>query len=106
MLPAYRGNYPVHIRGLLFTNGKNCSKGELLVAYLKKIGERPGRVIFVDDKEDNLKSAESALLNYDQGIDFLGLHYLGANSYPSRPISAEEFGAKWEAFAAEALVTD
>ena len=90
--------------GILFTNGGFCcSKGELFVTFLKNTGLHPQEVIFSDDKEDNLKSVESALLKYDPSIKFVGLHYLGARYYPTQFISEEEFAKRWETLAAQAI---
>ena len=60
-------------------------------------------MIFVDDREDNLKNVESALLNFDPHIQYEGIHYLGAENYPSPQISQQEFEAKWSTLAELAM---
>lgn len=102
-LPPYRGNYPTFFGGVLFTNGGLNSKGKVLVTFLKDAHLCPKQIIFADDKEDNVKSVEQALLEYNPSIKFVGLHYLGARYYPSQPLSEEEFAKRWEKLAAEAI---
>jgi Protein of unknown function (DUF2608) len=105
-LPSYRDFYPQFLEGVLITNGGLCSKGKVLVSFLKKTGLSPSAVIFTDDKEGNLVSVEQALLEYDPSIEFLGLHYLGGLYSPTEPITAEEFTKCWEAVAAQAMLLE
>lgn len=106
-LPSYRGHYPMFFKGILLTNGGfSCSKGRGFVAFLKHTGLHPEEIVFADDKEDNLISVESALLEYDPSIHFIGLHYLGARYYPSEYISEDEFARRWDALAAQAITLD
>lgn len=93
-LPLFRGNYSTYQEGILFVNGTTVSKGEALLLFLKKTNNTPSTVIFVDDREENLKSVELALQNIQ--IKFHGLHFLGAQNYPSKTISEEEFESKWQ----------
>lgn len=92
-LAAYRGNYTTYIDGMLFVNGKDVSKGEALIAFLNKAALSPTKIIFVDDREENVKSVEEAANNL--GIAFIGVHYLGAAKYPSAEISEREFEQEW-----------
>ena len=106
-LPSYRGHYPTFFKGVLFTNGGfSCTKGKGFVAFLQDAHLHPQEIIFTDDKEDNLKSVESALLAYDPTIKFVGLYYLGARYYPSQYITEEEFARRWETLAAQAITLD
>lgn len=98
-LPSFRNNFVTFKEGILFTNGVLCSKGEALVAFLTKTGIHPETVVFVDDREENLKSVEEFLEQYDPDIDYVGLHYLGAQDYPSECISEKEFESRWIALA-------
>ncbi|MFC2049488.1 DUF2608 domain-containing protein [Chlamydiota bacterium] len=102
-LPSYRGSHPAFCEGVLSTNGGLCSKGRVLVVFLQHAQLNPRAIIFTDDKEENLKSVEQALLEYDPRIKFVGLHYLGARYYPTRPMSEEAFVASWQALATQAL---
>ena len=60
------------------------------------------KVIFVDDREDNLKALETAIQSLDRPIEYQGLHYLGAQKYPSKMISEDEFEAKWQQLSQQA----
>lgn len=101
-LPSYRGNFSTYIDGILFVNGTTVSKGDAFLSFLEKSGFMPNRVIFIDDREENLKSVETALQKVDASIEYQGLHYLGAKDYPSKTISEEEFESSWKKLAAEA----
>ena len=45
----------------VFFQGEGPSKGETLVAFLKKTGLKPKRVVFADDKPKNAQSVEQAV---------------------------------------------
>ncbi|MBS0604418.1 MAG: DUF2608 domain-containing protein [Verrucomicrobia bacterium] len=102
-LPSFRENYSTYTKGILFVNGSTCPKGDALVAYLKKTGHAPSQVIFIDDREDNLKSVEASLQQFDPSIKFKGLHFTGAKDYPSKEISEQQFEARWLEVAGQAL---
>jgi hypothetical protein len=101
-LASYRGNYSTYLNGILFVNGTTVSKGEAFLSFLEKTGFSPNKVIFIDDREDNLKSLEAAIQKLDKSIEYHGLHYLGAQKYPSKMISEEEFESRWQKLASQA----
>ena len=101
-LPSYRGRHSTYTSGVLFVNGSVCPKGDALIAFLKRTGYLPKKVIFIDDREDNLRSVESALLAFNPSIVFKGLHYTGAKDYPSPSISEQQFEAQWQEVAERA----
>ncbi|MBS0646642.1 MAG: DUF2608 domain-containing protein [Verrucomicrobia bacterium] len=104
-LAACRGNYPLYQNGVLFTN--SLEKGEVLVNFLKYTNLHIERVVFIDDREHNLKDVAAALLAYNPDILYEGLHYLGACAYPCpTEISEQEFEKKWEDLAELAKKTD
>lgn len=105
-LPAFRGNHSTYTQGILFVNGTACTKGEALSAFLQKTALAPKKIIFVDDREDNLKSVEAALQKHETPIQYQGLHYLGAKAYPSDILSEEQFETTWKTLAAQALEID
>lgn len=70
------GAFPLFKRGILFSSWN--SKGEVLLAYLKKTGFRPKKVIFVEDCLEYLESVEGALKGTH--IEFIGFHYIGAST--------------------------
>ncbi len=100
-LASYRGNYSTYLNGILFVNGTTVSKGEAFLSFLKKTNFAPNKVIFVDDREDNLKSLEAAIQKLDRSIEYQGIHYLGAQNYPSKIISEEEFECRWQKLASK-----
>lgn len=101
-LASYRGNYSTYLSGVLFVNGTTVSKGEAFLSFLEKSGFSPNKVIFIDDREDNLKSLEAAIQKLNKPIKYCGLHYLGAQKYPSKIISEEEFESRWQKLASQA----
>jgi hypothetical protein len=100
-LACFRNQYSTYIDGMLFVNGKNVTKGDALTAFLDKAKLSPSKIIFVDDREENLKSVEEAA--YKLGIEFRGIHYLGAQKYPSKPVTEEQFQSQWTSLAQAAL---
>lgn len=105
-LASYRGNFSAYLEGILFVNGTTVSKGEAFLSFLKRTHTAPSKIIFIDDREENLKSLETVLQKNYASIDYRGIHYTGALSYPSRLISEEEFEAQWVRLAREANVID
>ena len=99
-LPSFRGNYSVYQDGILFVNGTTCSKGAALLAFLQHTLFNPKRIIFIDDREDNLKSVEAALQG--KSIDYQALHFIGAKNYPSEILTEEQFESRWKELADEA----
>jgi hypothetical protein len=52
----------------------DISKGEVLQAFLSKIKDRKfNKIVFIDDKIENLKSVES--VSQVLGIEFVGVEY-------------------------------
>ncbi len=100
-LPSYRQNFCTYVDGMMFVNGKDVSKGDALIAFLEKANLRPSKIIFVDDREENVKSVEACAQKL--GINFRGVHYLGAAKYPSREITEEQFESQWNALAQAAI---
>jgi hypothetical protein len=105
-LSPYRGNYSTYLEGVLFVNGTTVSKGDAFLSYLQKTGFFPNKIIFIDDKEDNLKSLEAAIQKLERPIEYQGLHYLGAQKYPSKMISEKEFELRWQELALQAKQLD
>ncbi len=100
-LASYRGNYSNYLNGILFVNGTVNSKGEAFLSFIEKTKLSPTRIIFIDDREENLKSLEAAIQKLGKPIEYHGLHYVGALKYPSQTISEEEFEARWQKLASE-----
>jgi hypothetical protein len=105
-LASYRDNYSTYHDGVLFVNGTTVSKGDAFLSFLIKTDFLPNKIIFIDDREDNLKSLEAAIQKLDHRIEYQGLHFLGAQKYPSKIISEEEFEARWQQLALQASELD
>ncbi len=105
-LPTFRGNHSVFMEGALFVNGSSCAKGDAFVVFLKKTGYSPKKIIFVDDREDNLKSLETALQEFNPAIEYTGLLFSGAKDYPSTVITEKEFETRWQDLAKQAEIID
>lgn len=58
-------------QGILFTSG--TSKGEAVIKMLDKIGYKPDRILFINDKHKHLLDVETSVLA--RGIPFTGLRY-------------------------------
>jgi|SaaInlLV_10m_DNA_2_1039722.scaffolds.fasta_scaffold00501_4 hypothetical protein len=69
---------PMFYKGILLT--AHSTKGKTLTAFLNTIHWWPKRIIFVDDKIENLEDV--ALVAKEKNIPFLGLHYLAAEDMP------------------------
>lgn len=100
-LASYRNNYSTYVDGMLFVNGRVVSKGDALLAYLNLANLCPNEVIFIDDREDNLKSVEQALKTRTVPPTFIGIHFQGAELYPSTDISEHDFENRWMALREE-----
>lgn len=71
MFPEYNGNYPLFKDGVLFTNRQ--AKGLVFTAFINLLGNKPKKVIFIDDNLGYLKSVEQEAI--ELGIEFIGFHY-------------------------------
>ncbi len=105
-LASYRNNYSTYLDGVLFVNGTTVSKGDAFLSFVKITDFLPEKIIFIDDREDNLKSLEAAIQKLDHRIEYQGLHFLGAQKYPSKAISEEEFETRWQQLALQAKELD
>jgi hypothetical protein len=71
-------HYPMYKSGVLFSSFH--PKGDILVAFLQKMGLSPKKVIFVDDEFRHVQSVVTSLEKL--GISVLGIHYTAANEAP------------------------
>jgi len=94
-IPSYLGNYPVFYKGILSTNGRSSSKGNLLVNFLEKNKLTPKIIILVDDKKENIDDVRYALNLYNPNINFQGLEYLAGSRYTDGEISEVDFINFW-----------
>lgn len=77
-LPKVGKYYPLYKQGILFCLQSN--KGQVLRTFLEKINWVPTKVVFIDDKINNLQSVQEELKI--KNIQYIGLHYTGALSLP------------------------
>lgn len=105
-LSPYRNNYSTYLDGVLFVNGTTVSKGDAFLSFLEKTALFPEKIIFIDDREENLKSLEAAIQKLERPIEYQGVHFLGAQKYPSKMLSEEEFESKWQKLASQTQQLD
>lgn len=91
--PEYLVGKPQYYHGVLISNGEYgpTNKGTVLKEFLEAIGWQPKRIIFLDDKMKNVVAVEM----HFPGVEYIGLHYRGADFYPSEILSVEEFSKRW-----------
>ncbi|MES2608188.1 MAG: DUF2608 domain-containing protein [Pseudomonadota bacterium] len=70
------GLFPVFYQGILFTIPDK--KGESLMIFLNKIKFQPRKIIFIDDRIENIRSVAAECIK--NKIEFVGLHYIAAAS--------------------------
>jgi hypothetical protein len=63
--------FPVYSEGILFS--ANLPKGDILRSFLEYIHLKPKKIIFIDDKIENLKSVSAMCKKVS--IDFTGFEY-------------------------------
>jgi hypothetical protein len=102
------GNVPSYKQGILFANGENrkgsdaYSKGEILIKWMTLLSFKPKKVIFIDDKRENVEEMESTLRTFDPSIEFTGIEFTGAIDYSDASVDHETFHKKWSALIEEA----
>lgn len=65
-------NPTIYKEGVLFT-GEYNKKGEIFTRFLSIIGQKPKKIIFIDDKRSHVEDVEKTVI--DQGIECIGVHY-------------------------------
>lgn len=102
--PLYHGHKPVFYKGVLVANGEYgavCSKGDVLVKFLKGVVTLPGTIVMVDDKRENLDSVKNALAKHFHYVVFHGVQYLEA--YGPANVSPQPEGINYDKFLQEEL---
>ncbi|MEL6607041.1 MAG: DUF2608 domain-containing protein [Bacteroidota bacterium] len=96
--PPHNNHYPIYHQGILYANGGNGAnnKGAVLVAFLKKVGWKPQKVVMVDDLVGNLTAIAQALAAFDPNIQFIGIEYHGAQTYAPEGITKKEIITYWK----------
>ena len=62
----------IYKEGVLFT-GEYNKKGEIFIRFLSLIGQKPKKMIFIDDKRSHVEDVERAAT--EQGIECIGVHF-------------------------------
>lgn len=88
------GDHPGMERGIVYC-GYRASKGDLIQDVLKTLQWQPERIIFVDDKQDNIVSLSQALKIYFPNIAFTGIHYKAMEVLAGVPSNALRFKEKF-----------
>lgn len=78
------------------------AKGSVLIDFLRAMDLKYKKIIFIDDRENNLLSVQEALSQHYPQTTFVGLHYKGANNYPSKAVDKKEFRSVWKSIIASA----
>lgn len=65
-----------YTEGILFVGDYN-KKGETFCKFLAIIGQKPLKIVFMDDKRKHVEEMEQAC--NEQGIDYIGIHYTAIN---------------------------
>lgn len=100
-LKSCHGSHPVFYQGVLCSNGDHkriegaVTKGEALIEFLNSVSWKPSKIIFIDDKLYNLEEMEKTLKEFDDGITYQGLHYVGAQLFISPEVSPIQIESKW-----------
>lgn len=98
------GYYPVHYKGVVVSNpeGKKNGKGEVLASLINYSSFVPKRVIFVDDRKENIDSVEQSLQKI--GITHEGWVYTGAKKLEKIEVNEEDFLSIWTEITDDALM--
>lgn len=79
--PDFGGDYTGMEKGIVYC-GHQAEKGDLLKPVLQELRWIPNRIIFIDDKYENLKSLADAIQKNFPSITYIGIHYKGMDSLP------------------------
>lgn len=94
-MPSHLGFSPVFYKGILCGNGEG-SKGQTVVAFLKRTRIIPKLFIMVDDRRNNLEEIEKALQVYNPAIDFIGFEYTPYFNFNDEEISQKVLNNFWQ----------
>ena len=68
-------HFPLYKSGVLYSSFH--PKGDILLAFLQKLGWNPEKVVFVDDEFEHVQSVMTSLEKYK--IPCIGIHYIAAD---------------------------
>lgn len=90
-LVSFNGDGPGMDRGIVYSTGNRNTKGELLKHVFGVLKWQPRRILAIDDRLKNLHSFFDTTNSMLPKIDFLGLHYQGADFVPTVDVAEEAF---------------
>ncbi len=93
-LKGFFDSHPQFNNGVLFCNGEENSKDEVLSAFLSSIKFSPKRVVVIDDRIDCIQKLHKML--QDNKIECTCIHYTGNKLVKVNPVSKERFNKKWQ----------
>lgn len=74
------GGMTCYQQGILFAGDYN-RKGEVLLKFLTMSGNRPNKIVFIDDKYKNVEELEKVL--EENHMDYLGVYYTAIEQQPA-----------------------
>jgi len=74
------------------------SKSSVLLQFIKKTGELPRKVIFVDDRPNQIADLEQLLARWN--IDYVGIHYTAAAKQAAAPYDPAIADLQWRSLPA------
>lgn len=89
----FGGDHPGIEKGIVYS-GHQTKKGELLKIILHELTWIPNKIIFVDDKLENLDSLSKSIQENFPSIHFIGIHYQGMDFLPSEETNVTVFTNK------------
>lgn len=75
----------LYSQGILFVGDFN-KKGEVLVSFFDVANQMPKRIVFIDDKKENVEEVQYTLSSHQ--IEYVGVHYTAVEN--STPIYSRE----------------
>lgn len=102
--PAYRGYQPVFSQGILYTNGEQMPnmKGQVLRRFLEGLDWLPSRIVFIDDRRENLDSVTTTIQEWNPSIELTTLHYTAAENYATAATDPDLLIERWRELASKA----
>lgn len=87
-LKTYNDDYPMFYKGILFANFNN-EKGKILGEFFDRIGWRPSKVLFFDDRRKHVESVEQEMNRRSIPVQGYWYRFLEKLQHPKRPLDRE-----------------
>ena len=89
----YISGYPAYKNGIIVTN--RCSKGKVLISFLKRISHFPKVIIFIDNSGDKLEDVKVAIKSLKNIKLVLVVEYLEYKNKIIPEVSKVQFSKYW-----------